>query len=106
MIGYEDDDDLDVDALLAKAENLVAKTGINAGGEGKFSSELVQIRRVQALLLEARLCLEMVQAKSDDEDVLPNNSKEAGDALLSDKQDGAGKRSQEPLSGVYIHCPY
>ena len=78
--GYEDDDDLDVDALLAKAENLVAKTGINAGGEGKFSPELVQIRKVQALLLEARLCLEMVQAKSsDNEDALTNNSKEAGD---------------------------
>ncbi|KAL9185360.1 hypothetical protein ACHAXT_003137 [Thalassiosira profunda] len=64
--GFEDDD-LDIDALLSKAETLVAKTGINVDEKGESSPELAQIRKAQALLLEARLCLEMVQAKSGDE---------------------------------------
>lgn len=87
--GFEDED-YDIDALLSKAESLVAKTGIGANGEGKFSSELVQIRKVQALLLEARLCLEMEQAKSTNETETLNNPKN-----MSDEESGECEDSVE-----------
>lgn len=62
--GYEDEED-DIDALLIKAEKLVAKTsaGIDTSsadsGGGSSFTELLHIRRAHALLLEARLCLEL-----------------------------------------------
>ncbi|KAL3822849.1 hypothetical protein ACHAXA_006213 [Cyclostephanos tholiformis] len=65
--GFEDDE-YDIDVLLSRAESLAAKTGVKLEGCVEFHSELVQIRKVQALLLEARLCLEMAQTKSHDEE--------------------------------------
>lgn len=63
--GFEDGES-DIDTLLSKTKSLLTKTGINTNGESEeFHSELVQIRRIQALLLEARLCLEMAQSKSN-----------------------------------------
>ncbi|KAL7543049.1 hypothetical protein ACHAWF_007313 [Thalassiosira exigua] len=74
--GFEDDE-LDIDALLTKAENLVAKAGAEADSrDGELFSELSQIRKVQALLLEARLCLEMAQTKKDDEKISMEKSNE------------------------------
>ena len=59
-------EDYDIDTLLSKTENLLAKTEINTNGESEiFYSELVQIRRIQALLLETRLCLETARSKSN-----------------------------------------
>jgi len=97
--GFEDDDEYDIDTLLAKAENLVAKTGIGSDGEGKFSSELVHIRKIQALLLEARLCLEMEQAKSSGEQMLPKNSKETedDDKRKDDMSDDASEASEDSV---------
>ena len=67
--GFEDDV-YDIDTLLSRAESLAAKKGVNAAaGGGEFHSELAQIRKVQALLLEARLCLEMARAKSPEEEL-------------------------------------
>mmetsp|Transcript_17184 Transcript_17184/g.29058 ORF Transcript_17184/g.29058 Transcript_17184/m.29058 type:complete len:432 (-) Transcript_17184:323-1618(-) len=68
--GFEEEED-DIESLLAKAENLVAKTTseINGGMDQSNSSipsstvELAQLRKAQALLLEARLCLEIGDAK-------------------------------------------
>ena len=63
--GFEDEE-YDIDTLLSKTENLLAKTEINTNGESEiFYSELVQIRRIQALLLETRLCLETARSKSN-----------------------------------------
>jgi len=72
--GFEEEED-DIESLLAKAENLVAKTTseINGGMDQSNSSipsstvELAQLRKAQALLLEARLCLEIGDAKYLDE---------------------------------------
>eukprot|EP00581_Thalassiosira_minuscula_P028713 CAMPEP_0183754946 /NCGR_PEP_ID=MMETSP0739-20130205/3803_1 /TAXON_ID=385413 /ORGANISM="Thalassiosira miniscula, Strain CCMP1093" /LENGTH=608 /DNA_ID=CAMNT_0025991601 /DNA_START=6 /DNA_END=1829 /DNA_ORIENTATION=+ len=107
--GYEDDD-YDIDALLSKAETLVARTssgmGLNGGdgegggGEGgiKCSSEIVQIKKVQALLLEARLCLEMerMPPKSSEEDTELSNNEPEG------REDGSSSETLEkdlqPLS--------
>jgi len=64
--GFEDEE-YDIDTLLSKTESLLTKMGINTIGESeKFHSELVQIRRIQALLLETRLCLETARSKSND----------------------------------------
>jgi hypothetical protein len=64
--GFEDEE-YDIDTLLSKTENLLAKTEINTNGESEiFHSELVHIRRIQALLLEARLYLEIGRSKSND----------------------------------------
>jgi len=64
--GFEDEE-YDIDTLLSKTESLLTKMGINTIGESeKFHSELVQIRRIQALLLETRLCLEIARSKSND----------------------------------------
>mmetsp|Transcript_16815 Transcript_16815/g.35287 ORF Transcript_16815/g.35287 Transcript_16815/m.35287 type:complete len:497 (+) Transcript_16815:102-1592(+) len=63
--GYEDEEDDDVDALLMKAEKLIAKTSAEVGVTGELASsspEVAQIRKSQSLLLEARLYLEMEQA--------------------------------------------
>lgn len=63
--GYEDEEDDDVDALLMKAEKLIAKTSAEVGVTGELASsspEVAQIRKSQSLLLEARLYLEMGQA--------------------------------------------
>lgn len=85
-----EDDDYDIDALLSKAENLAAIAGVHkTDGGGKFSSELIQIRRAQALLLEARLCLEMVQAKSS------NEQKVTKAAVEEEKDDTAGSGSDD-----------
>ena len=80
--GFEDDedDDMNIETLLAKAESLVKKTDdeVIAGGEHS-TSELIRIRKVQALLLETRLCLEMVQSqKSSEEEVKPTTEAEEG----------------------------
>lgn len=57
--GFENKE-YDVDALLTMAENLVAKSGTEIDGKGGvYSPELMQIKNIQALLLEARLCLEL-----------------------------------------------
>ena len=63
--GFEDEE-YDIDTLLSKTESLLTKMGINTIGESeKFHSELVQIIRIQALLLETRLCLETARSKSN-----------------------------------------
>ena len=68
--GFEDEDD-DIESLLAKSENLVAKTTseISKVGAGNSCSpspklELFQLQKAQALLLEARLFLEMDDTKN------------------------------------------
>ena len=67
--GFEDEED-DIESLLAKAENLVAKTPSDHPSSSIPSStvELAQLRKAQALLLEARLCLEIGDAKDLNED--------------------------------------
>mmetsp|Transcript_24376 Transcript_24376/g.34917 ORF Transcript_24376/g.34917 Transcript_24376/m.34917 type:complete len:446 (-) Transcript_24376:454-1791(-) len=68
--GFEDEED-DIDVLLARAENLVAKTSSEISGIVDHPTalcpsstvELARIRKAQALLLEARLCLEIGDAK-------------------------------------------
>mmetsp|Transcript_19959 Transcript_19959/g.31149 ORF Transcript_19959/g.31149 Transcript_19959/m.31149 type:complete len:441 (+) Transcript_19959:130-1452(+) len=68
--GFEEDED-DIDSLLARAENLVAKTSSEISGIVDHPTascpsstvELAQLRKAQALLLEARLCLEIGDAK-------------------------------------------
>ncbi|KAL7527918.1 hypothetical protein ACHAXR_002190 [Thalassiosira sp. AJA248-18] len=90
--GFDDEDD-DIEALLAKAETLVAKTGAEVDGE--FSSELIQIRKVQALLLEARLCLEMVQAKSSDEQKFKQSEDDKIKEDMSDDSSGDSVQSSD-----------
>jgi hypothetical protein len=64
--GFEDEE-YDIDTLLSKTESLLTKTEIRIDGESEeFHSDLAQIRRIQALLLEARLCLEIARSKSND----------------------------------------
>ena len=64
--GFEDEE-YDIDTLLSKTESLLTKTEIRTDGENEeLHSDLVQIRRIQALLLEARLCLEIARSKSSD----------------------------------------
>eukprot|EP00571_Detonula_confervacea_P008548 CAMPEP_0172315762 /NCGR_PEP_ID=MMETSP1058-20130122/26193_1 /TAXON_ID=83371 /ORGANISM="Detonula confervacea, Strain CCMP 353" /LENGTH=458 /DNA_ID=CAMNT_0013029923 /DNA_START=35 /DNA_END=1408 /DNA_ORIENTATION=- len=100
--GFEDEE-YDIDALLSKAESLVAKSGMEAGRDGA-SPELVQIRKVQAILLEARLCLEMVHAKSSDEQILPNKLNEAVDVetredMNDDHSEDTTVENDQPSSG-------
>jgi len=75
-IDDEDDEGYDIDILLSKAEKLVSSIDSSAkdGKEGSSSSELVQITKVQALLLEARLCLEMVNNLKFSEQILMENN--------------------------------
>lgn len=74
--GFEDDE-YNIDTLLTMSENLVAKLGVRINGEDNFSTQVVQIKRIQALLLEARLCLELDDAssKNGDEQLLVSVSK-------------------------------
>ena len=66
FLGFENDEDDDVDALIAKAENLIAGGCPKDGGPHlTHSNEVSCIRKVQALLLEARLSLE-VENKAED----------------------------------------
>jgi hypothetical protein len=86
--GFEDDV-YDIDILLSRAESLAARTGDKADGSGEFHSELAHIRKLQALLLEARLCLEMAQAKSPDELAYLSESNEDDGCTRNDEKSGA-----------------
>jgi hypothetical protein len=100
--GFEDDE-YDIDALLAKAEILAAKTGIKADGSGEFFSELVQIRKAQALLLEARLCLEMVEAKSYDGKTSLSESNEAEGCVQNDQNLGYALAAKKKARGLVVN---
>jgi hypothetical protein len=75
--GYEGGE-YDVDALLTMAENLVAKSGVKLDGKGAFSSQITQIGKIQVLLLEARLCLELNPSSQDSNAQLKEVSKTEG----------------------------
>lgn len=84
--GFEDEED-DIESLLAKAENLVVKatSDIKKGGVDRPSSssqssaiELAQIRKAQALLLEARLLLEMRDGNKEETDDQSNKTNSVG----------------------------
>lgn len=103
--GFEDEE-YDIDVLLSKADSLVAKTGIKADGSGEFNYELVQIRKAQALLLEARLCLEMVQAKSHDEETLLSESNEAEGCVQNDQSSGSTLAAKKKARGLVVNVQY
>ncbi|KAL7430210.1 hypothetical protein ACHAXM_002061 [Skeletonema potamos] len=101
--GFEDEED-DIESLLTKAENLVAKTTneINGGMVGHATSsipssavELAQLRKAQALLLEARLCLEICDAKNFD--IVANNEMNDGSTSSS----GNGNLHLHDGNGTY-----
>ena len=100
------DEEYDIDVLLSKADSLVAKTGIKADGSGEFNSELVHIRKAQALLLEARLCLEMVQAKSHDEGILLSESNEAEGYVQNDQSSGSTLAAKKKARGLVVNVQY
>lgn len=85
--GFDEEDEEDIDALLEKAETLVAKTRLASNGDGGHAIELGQIRKAQALLLEARLCLEMEQDAFPDEGMEPEDLEDAESKVA--KQDDA-----------------
>ena len=88
--GFEDEED-DIESLLTRAENLFAKaaSGINGGVDRPSSSspsytvELAQLRKAQALLLEARLFLEIRDAT-----YLDGCDNDEINCNLDDKSDG------------------
>ena len=100
------DEEYDIDVLLSKADSLVAKTGIKADGSGEFNSELVHIRKAQALLLEARLCLEMVQAKSHDEGILLSESNEDEGYVQNDQSSGSTLAAKKKARGLVVNVQY
>ena len=57
FLGFEENEDYDIDTLIAKAEKLIAPK--DGGPHLTHSNEVSCIRKVQALLLEARLSLEV-----------------------------------------------
>ncbi len=116
--GFEDDED-DIDTLLTKAENLVAKTTYEIkGGVGHPSSsipsstvELAQLRKAQALLLEARLCLEICDAKDlnegannemNDESVSSSGNGNLHDDNGTDNTKETGNQSNKNRNSVKI----
>ncbi len=64
MFGGYEDVEYDIDALLTMAENLAAKSGFKLDGNGVFS-QVMQIKKIQALLLKARFCLELDHSSQD-----------------------------------------
>lgn len=100
------DEEYDIDVLLSKADSLVAKTGIKADGSGEFNSELVHIRKAQALLLEARLCLEMVQAQSHDEGILLSESNEDEGYVQNDQSSGSTLAAKKKARGLVVNVQY
>ena len=100
------DEEYDIDVLLSKADSLVAKTGIKADGSGEFNSELVHIRKAQALLLEARLCLEMVQAQSHDEGILLSESNEDEGHVQNDQSSGSTLAAKKKARGLVVNVQY
>ena len=100
--GFEDEE-YDIDVLLSKAESLVAKTGIKEDGSGGIHSELIQIRKAQALLLEARLCLEMVKAKFHDDEILLSKSNEAEGYVQNDQRSGSTLAAREKARGLVVN---
>ena len=94
----EDDDDYDIDALLSKAENLVSGIESAEVRQGGGSSEQ-QIRKTQAILLEARLCLEMIQSKSS-ESFLDNKAKKQDDDDKGNKTDVLTDKSSDDANSV------
>ncbi|KAL7464151.1 hypothetical protein ACHAXS_004485 [Conticribra weissflogii] len=108
--GYEDEEDDDVDALLMKAEKLIAKTSAEVGvavESGSSCPEVAQIRKSQCLLLEARLYLEMDQVKikinKPVEEVSPKNTDEKNcdsEAKTSDSGDKNGNTEEQPSKVV------
>ncbi|KAL7452763.1 hypothetical protein ACHAWC_004480 [Mediolabrus comicus] len=95
---YEDEED-DIESLLMKAENLVAKTSAEIKGNmmsntssslpiSKEKVELAQLRKAQALLLEARLFLDMGSSAEEELDEgEDNNEKENGSSDKPTKHD-------------------
>lgn len=100
------DEEYDIDVLLSKADSLVAKTGIKADGSGEFNFELVHIRKAQALLLEARLCLEMVQAQSHDEGILLSESNEDEGYVQNDQSSGSTLAAKKKARGLVVNVQY
>ena len=73
----EENEDYDIDTLLSKTEKLISGIDSSVNGkEGSSSSELLQITKIQAILLEARLCLEMVNNVKSLEPLMENNIEE------------------------------
>ena len=101
---YEDEED-DIDSLLMKAENLVAKTSAEIKGNNMMSNtssslpiskenvELAQLRRAQALLLEARLLLDMGSAE-EKLDEGEDNEKENGSSDKPAKQNATNNNNK------------
>lgn len=104
--GFEDEED-DIDILLARAENLVAKTSSEISGIVDHPTplcpsstvELARIRKAQALLLEARLCLEIGDAKYLDECANHENNDESascdGIGNLDDNNDNGNEEKKD-----------
>ena len=96
------DEDYDIDTLLLKAEKLVSGIDSSAkdGKEESSSLELVQITKVQALLLEARLCLEMVNnVKSFEKTLMENNlEKHVTDEQGKGECEDAKHEDEQPIS--------
>lgn len=104
--GFEDEED-DIDILLARAENLVAKTSSEISGivdhptasSPSSKVELARIRKAQALLLEARLCLEIGDAKYLNECANHENDDESascgGSGNLDDNNYGNGNEEKK-----------
>lgn len=76
FLGFEEDEDDDVDALIAKAENLIAG-GCPKDGSPHLThaNEVSCIRKVQALLLEARLSLEVKNKTEETSDACQDSDK-------------------------------
>jgi hypothetical protein len=95
---YEDEED-NIESLLMKAENLVAKTSAEIKGNmmnntssslpiSKEKVELAQLRKAQALLLEARLFLDMGSSAEEELDEGEDTSeKEISSSGKSTKED-------------------
>ena len=95
---YEDEEnDNDLDALLIKVEKMAAsldKDNIKEEPRNPFLDDrLAMIQKAQALLLEARLCLELRRCKAEVHDLKNDH------ALLLDKRRNAPERVDDA-----IHC--
>ncbi|EJK56241.1 hypothetical protein THAOC_23918 [Thalassiosira oceanica] len=76
FLGFEEDEDDDVDALIAKAENLIAGDCPKDGSPHlTHANEVSCIRKVQALLLEARLSLEVKNKTEETSDACQDSDK-------------------------------